>query len=260
MLRPVLEHLLTRQAGVVSLAYAVACGLSRSTVHRRVREGSWLLLHPGVYLVGGQAPEVVELTVPRRRRLRPRPGTAVRRRDLSLTDVVGVRDLWLAAKPFAALETAVALPDGSQFLDRALQRHARFPTLYRSSCRNLGRAGSAEAARLIGAAADRAASDAERLLVRILRDGGVTGWMLGHPFGPFLVDLAFPALRIAVEVDGWAWHVDAVRFAQDRRKGNALSRAGWSLLRFTWHQVDGAPRDVLAEVVETMALAAARPA
>ena len=83
--------------------------------------------------------------------------------------------------------------------------------------------------------------------------------MLGHPFGPFLVDLAFPALRIAIEVDGWAWHVDAVRFARDRRKGNALNRAGWSLLRFTWHQLDGGPQDVLADV-ETMALAATRPA
>lgn len=296
MLRPVLEHLLTRQAGVVSLAQAVAYGMSRSTVHRRVREGAWLLLHPGVYLVGGhrltdearvraawlwagggpaavtgpaaafwhgmldRAPEVVELTVPRQRRLRPRQGTAVRRRDLSSTDLVGVRDLWLAARPFAALETAVALPDGSRFLDRELQRYVRFPTLYRSYCRNLGRAGSAEAARLIGAAADRADSDAERKLVRILRDGGITGWVLGHPFGPFLVDLAFPALRIAVEVDGWARHVDAVRFAQDRRKGNALTRAGWDLLRFTWHQLDGTPQEVLAEVVETRALAAARPA
>jgi hypothetical protein len=45
--------------------------------------------------------------------------------------------------------------------------------------------------------------------VRILREGGVTGWELGHPFGPWRIDLAFPVQKVAVEVDGWAWQVDA---------------------------------------------------
>ncbi len=290
------EHLLVRQAGVVSLAQALACGISRSTVHRRVRDGTWVLLHPGVYLVGGhrltdearvraawlwaggepvavtgpaaaywhgmldRAPAVVELTIPSARRLRPQPGTAIRRRDLSYADVMGTRDLWLAAKPLAALETAVALPDGSQFLDRALQQDVRFPTLYRCYCRNLGRHGSAAAGRMISSAADRAESAAERLLVRILREGGVTGWVLGHPFGPYRIDLAFPAQRVAIEVDGWAWHVDAVRFARDRRKGNAITRGGWDLLRYTWHALDGTPAEVLAEIVETVGPASVRPA
>ncbi len=148
-----------------------------------------------------------------------RPGIVVRRRDLSWLDQVGTRDLWLAAKPFAALETAVALPDGSAFLDRALQIHVRFPALYRSYCRNLGRQGSSVAGRLITAAADRADSAAERLLVRLLRGAGNTGWVLGHPFGPYRIDLAFPAAKVGIEVDGWAWHVDAARFRNDRPQG-----------------------------------------
>jgi hypothetical protein len=36
--------------------------------------------------------------------------------------------------------------------------------------------------------------------VRILRDGGVTGCVLGHPFGPWRIDLAFPERRVAVAV------------------------------------------------------------
>jgi hypothetical protein len=52
----------------------------------------------------------------------------------------------------------VALPDGSTFLDRALQRYVRFPALYRSFCPNMGRQGSPEAGRLVTAAADRADS------------------------------------------------------------------------------------------------------
>jgi very-short-patch-repair endonuclease len=50
--------------------------------------------------------------------------------------------------------------------------------------------------------------------------------------------------------------VDAERFARGRRKGNALVRAGWDLLRFTWHDLADNPARVVAEVRETLALAA----
>jgi very-short-patch-repair endonuclease len=147
-------------------------------------------------------------------------------------------------------------PAGSTFLDRALQRHVRFPTLYRAYCRHLGRPGWARARELICASADRADSAAERLLIKILRDGGVIGWVLGYPFGPWTIDLAFPEQKVAIEVDGWAWHVDAERFRNDRRKQNALVRAGRDPLRFTWHDLDGHPATVLAEVTATLAPAA----
>ena len=49
-------------------------------------------------------------------------------------------------------------------------------------------------------------------------------------------------------MDGWAWHVDAERFRNDRRKQNALVRAGWDPLRFTWHDLDGRPGEVVAEI------------
>jgi very-short-patch-repair endonuclease len=285
------DELVARQGGVIALAQAVERGVSAATVQRRAREGSWRRLHPGVYLVGGhqltgparvraawlwagseaavtgpaaafwhqmleRPPAIVDVTVPARAKPRAQHGIRIRRRDLAVQDLVSTGALRLAAEPFAALETAVALPDGSTFLDRALQKHVRFPALYRSYCRNMGRDGSAAAGRLIAAAADRADSAAERVLVQLLRDAGVGGWVLGHPLGPYLIDLAFPAARVAVEVDGWAWHVDAERFRNDRRKGTAITRNGWDLLRFTWHDLDGRPRETIAEITETLALAA----
>jgi very-short-patch-repair endonuclease len=282
-----LDDLVRRQGGVLALRQAVAPGMSAATVQRRAREGSWERLHPAVYLLAGhrltdevrvraawlwagegaavsgpaaaywhgmldRAPRIVELTTPRGRSPRCPEGVRVRRRDLPAIDVAGRRDLWLTAPPLTALETAVALADGSAFLDRALQRHVRFPTLYRAYCRNIGRRGSSAAGRLLVAAADRADSAAERLLVRMLRDAGVGGWVLGHPFGPWRIDLAFPRQKVAVEVDGWAWHVDAERFRADRRKQNALVRAGWEPLRYTWHDLDGRPAAVLDEIRETV--------
>jgi hypothetical protein len=260
-----LERLLERQAGVVTLAQAVACGLSPDTVRRRARDGRWTRLHPSVYLVGGhrltgearvwaawlwagerstvcgpaaafrhgmlsRPPEVVDVTLPAALHRRMRPGVRLHRHDLLPVDRVGFGGLWVTAPPLTALETALALPDGSTFLDRALQRHVRFPTLYRAYCRHLGRSGWARARELICASADRADSAAERLLVRILRDGGVTGWVLGHPFGSWRIDLAFPLHKVGVEVDGWAWHVDADSMITRSGAGTAMLR----LLHRSW--------------------------
>jgi very-short-patch-repair endonuclease len=286
-----LDDLLCRQGGVVTLGQAVGLGLSRSTVQRRAREGAWRRLHSGVYLVGGhrltdevrvrsawlwageeaaicgpaaafwhgwlgRAPARIGLTVPSRCHPRRPRGIAVARRDLEQVDLAVMRGVSVTAAPLTALETAAVLPDGSTFLDRALQRHVRFPTVYRAYCRNMGRKGSSAAGRLLVAAADRADSAAERLLVRLLREAGITGWVLGHPFGPWRIDLAFPRQRVAVEVDGWAWHVDAERFRADRRKQNALVRAGWDPLRFTWHDLDGRPDEVVTEIDATLRAAA----
>jgi very-short-patch-repair endonuclease len=139
-------------------------------------------------------------------------------------------------------DAVIALgPQGAELLDRALQRRVKFPAVYRAHCRNQGRRGSAEASRLLAVAADRAASHAERLLVRLLRSAGITGWELGYRVHGFLVDLAFPLQQVVIEVDGWAWHVDADRFVGDRRRQNALVNLQWMILRFTWHDLVAAP-------------------
>jgi very-short-patch-repair endonuclease len=202
------------------------------------------------------APRTVELTVPRGCSPRPQPPVRLRHRTLPTTDRVKIRGLWLTDKPLTALEAATAVPEGSVFLDRALQRHVRFSRVYRAYCRNLGAHGSARAGALLVAAADRADSAAERRAVAILREAGITGWVLGHPFGRFLIDIAFPAAMVAVEVDGWAWHMDVDRFRADRHKGNALTRGRWELLRFTWHDLTNRPEYVIAEIRASLAAAA----
>jgi hypothetical protein len=138
-----LEALVEQQDGVVSLAQAVACGISARTVRRWVQEGRWRQVRPCVYLVDGhrcsdegriravglwagpqgvitgpaaaycprmlgRAPVVVDLTVPAGLKPKPQLGVRIRRRDLHAEDVRRRLDLRVAAKPFAALETAVA--------------------------------------------------------------------------------------------------------------------------------------------------------
>ena len=78
-----------------------------------------------------------------------------------------------------------------------------------------------------------------------------------HPVGPFILDFYCHEARLAVEVDGWAWQMDVERFRADRHKGNALVRARWTLLRFTWHDLTHRPDYVVAEIRAALLAAAA---
>lgn len=75
-------------------------------------------------------------------------------------------------------------------------------------------------------AADGACSQAERVLHRLLRGAKLDGWVVNHLVMlsgvEYWIDVAFLTRRLAIEVDGWAWHSDVDRFAHDRRRQNAL--------------------------------------
>lgn len=283
-----LDSILARQAGVISRKQALGAGLTTDAIDHRLRLRRWRPLHPRVYLAAGHrrddevrvraallwagegaalsgsaaawwqgmehcAPVTVGVTVDRQRRPRARPGVAVRRRTIAPEDTTVHRGLPVTARPLTVLEASVEQGDrGSLLLDRALQRWVRFPDVYEAYCRNLGAHGSASAGRMLVAAADRSASVAERLLVAMLRESGAAGWQCAFPSGAHVIDVAFPAARVAIEVDGWAWHMDAGRAVADKRRQNALVRQGWTILRYTWHDLVGRPKAVLAEIAHEL--------
>lgn len=286
-----LVALLARQDGLITAVQAAQCGLAERALQRRVHDEGWRRVAPRVFLaaghrltdrarvraaglwagdrgvISGQAaawwhgmpaivPARIDVTVSRRLGLRGYPGVRIRRRDLPASDTVLSSGIWCTAAPLTVLETAIVLPDGSAFLDRALQKHVRFEHLYQAYCRNMGARGGARIAALLTAAADRADSAAERLLIALLRDAGLTGWERGWPFERWTIDIVFPEAKLAIEVDSWAWHTDVDRFRTDRRKGNALVRAGWQLLRFTWHDLTNRPANVIAEIRAALRAAA----
>jgi very-short-patch-repair endonuclease len=286
-----LRHLLARQEGLITLEQAASAGLSARAVQHRVRSGAWMRIHPRLYLVGGHPltdgtavraagmwigdagavsgvaaawwhgllpgpPPLIEVSVPHGTRRRPPDGIRIRRRDLDVRDLVGIRGIWVTAMPLTVLETAVRLDDGAAFLDRALQRRVSFEQLHAAFCRTVNAKGAPAMRRLLVAAADRADSAAERVLIGLLRAEGFTGWARAISFGPYEIDVGFPDVKVAIEVDGWAWHVDVDRFRTDRRKQNALVAAGWTVLRFTWQDLQKRPTAVVAEIKSALARAA----
>ncbi len=195
------------------------------------------------------APEVVEVTVPRERRLVHRSGTKLRRRDLDGADVVECRGLRVTAPDLTVIEAAARRGGGARIVDSALQRRqSDLPRLWRADLRNKGRHGAPRARRLLHAASSGARSEAERLFGRLLDGAGITGWIANHPVAGYEVDYAFIGPRVAVELDGLAFHSAADDFHRDRKRQNAIALAGWQVLRFTWLDLTESPDRVIATV------------
>lgn len=55
-------------------------------------------------------------------------------------------------------------------------------------------------------------------------------WVGSGP-GSVQIDIAWPELRVGIEVDGFAHHSSHEDLARDHRKANVLAAAGWTLLR-----------------------------
>ena len=88
----------------------------------------------------------------------------------------------------------------------------------------------------------------EHLVIQLLRGAAIRGWQVNYGVGPFLVDIAFPEKRVAIEIDGWAFHSDQQAFQNDRTRQNKLALQGWQVLRFTWLDLTQHPDRVLAQI------------
>lgn len=84
---------------------------------------------------------------------------------------------------------------------------------------------------------------------RVLRDGRLIAQ----------VDLAYPELRYAVELDSVAFHLNREAFEDDRRRDADLAAVGWLVRRFTWKQFDERFPWVIRVVRNDMATRSASP-
>jgi hypothetical protein len=85
-------------------------------------------------------------------------------------------------------------------------------------------------------------------LYRLPRPEAEVAW---GPNRRYRLDFAYPHLRLAIEVDGWSAHFAPEQQRYDNRRGNALTRAGWTVLHYDWWEVTYAPERVAAEIADT---------
>ena len=196
------------------------------------------------------------ITVPRNTSRLHLPGWLVVRRDLAETDLLELPDgrrvtpvlttvVDLASD--LSLSAAVALGD-----DALRGRRVTLPELLGAL---EGRAGAntnrrRDVARLLD---PRCGSVLESLLRVLLLTSCLPVPLSQYPIlaGERLlarVDFCWPAQRLIVEADGFAFHSDRAAYRADRERMNALESLGWRVLRFTWEDVVGRPAYVLALV------------
>jgi very-short-patch-repair endonuclease len=68
----------------------------------------------------------------------------------------------------------------------------------------------------------------------------------------YRIDAAYPDLKLAIEVDGYAKRASPEAMARDLARQNALVLAGWTILRFPWSRIVGDPSSVAEEIMRAL--------
>ncbi|OHV30319.1 MULTISPECIES: type IV toxin-antitoxin system AbiEi family antitoxin domain-containing protein [Pseudofrankia] len=165
-------------------------------------------------------------------------------------------------RTLADLVLAWDRPEAVALLDAAAHDR-RFRGVVEVAAHLLGRRGAAARFRWLAEVDARTESALESRLRLVLHDHG-----LRPPEAQYAVidengrsvaraDFAYPARRLLVEADGAAFHgdhaADPEPLHRDRDRQNALSRLGWTILRFTWSDVLTRPDHVAAVVRHSLA-------
>jgi very-short-patch-repair endonuclease len=65
----------------------------------------------------------------------------------------------------------------------------------------------------------------------------------------YYIDVAYPEVMLAIEVDGYEKRAARASLDYDNERANALTLAGWTLLRFGWTKVRAEPEQVARDIV-----------
>jgi very-short-patch-repair endonuclease len=255
-----------RQWGVISVAQLHALGVGRGAIEHGERTGRLRRLYRGVYAVGHAALRVEGRWMAAV--LACGPGAVLSHNSAAA--------LW-GIRPTAASRIHVSAPRGRHgrkgialHRPRTLPPHdvtekdgipATTPTRTLRDLQPLlpltdfeRAAARAERAGLAAAAAVEpklTESEAERLLLEHLRRAGlpepeVNVWL--PDVGEIKVDFLWRAERLIVEIDGFETHGTRAAFEADRARDQALTLAGYRVLRFTWRQLDTAADTIRSSI------------
>jgi very-short-patch-repair endonuclease len=200
----------------------------------------------------------VHVTVPAPDRRR-RPGVVVHRgRALAPDEVEAVHGIPTTspARTLLDLAGAVCLRELEQMIARADRRGLTSrDALLAGVARRPGRPGVRALRTLLreGDGPSLTRSEAEAQLLALLRRGRLPRPEVNVVLGPHEIDLLWRAQRLAVEVDGFAFHAARRAFEDDRRRDGDLAARGYRVVRVTWRQIVDEPEALLVRLAQTLA-------
>jgi very-short-patch-repair endonuclease len=190
-------------------------------------------------------------------RLASRPGYTFGRRHIPAELVVERGGLRYTTPALTAIDLATF--KCADAIDIALRtRAATLEGMYEALHLTPNRTGNQERLKLLIDSRNEPWSAAERLAHRILRAASLTGWETNFPVllggRLYYIDIAFPHVKLAIEIDGRRHEEDQDLFESDRWRQNALVADGWQVLRFTWAMLKEHPEVVVAAILQAIAL------
>lgn len=96
-------------------------------------------------------------------------------------------------------------------------------------------------------------SEAEERFLALVRRGGLPQPRVNAKRLGYEIDFFWPDHAVAVEIDGFAFHSTRDRFEDDRERDSKLRRAGITVIRVTWRQLEREPEAVLVDVAQALA-------
>lgn len=254
-----------RQHGVVTSAQLLNAGVGPNALAAKVDRGWLKRLHRGVYLVGAlETPQ----TKPAGALLATGPNAALSHRTAAT--------IWGLLPPRAQDPIHITLLNANrrprqgvtihraQALDTRT-RHGLRLTSPAQTLRDIERSDEYERAyneaqvlRLIprGQHDGMTRSEAERELLALIRRAGLPLPHTNVKVRGHEVDLYWPAQRLVVEFDGWAYHSTRAAFERDRLRDADLQLAGERVIRVTHRQLTRRPEELVARFATGLAAAA----
>ena len=191
----------------------------------------------------------------------PQPGYRFVRRTIPAELIIERAGLRYTTPALTALDLCDSV--GGDAIDQALRtRQATLPQLHRAMDLTAARVGNPTRRRLLLDSRDEPWSAAERLLHRLLRSAGITGWTANQAVivagSTYCPDALFRRLRLILEVDGRQFHSEPEVFEADRWRQNLLVLDGWCVLRFTYAMLSERPAEVLEMIRHALAMLEAK--
>ena len=210
----------------------------------------------------------VELTLVSGRWSRKRSGIRAHRSAIITPKDVRIHDRLPVTSPARTLLDVAGLPastrrDVERALDEALARRIVSLTKIAELLeRSAGHPGHGILSALVAQRGPSTVtrSQAEERMLGLIRAADLPAPELNVRLLGFTVDFFWREQRVALEVDGYAWHSSHSAFERDRRKANALTDAGVPLIRATWDQMNSEPFAIVARLAQMLANATARNA
>jgi len=187
-------------------------------------------------------------------RLASRPGYALERRTIPERLVVEWGGIRVTAKALTALDLIDSL--GGNAIDDALRLGVRLSALKRALDLTPQRPGNDERRRLLRDSRSNPWSEAERAAHRALRAARIRGWRANHAVvlgtSTAYLDVAFCAVKLAVEIDGREFHESWACRVRDAARDRRLAASGWLVIRFSAKEVLDDPDAFVREVADVL--------